>query len=199
MIFSLLCAAPIFAQTVCDKTYNGTQVFAGGLHVPAGKTCTLFGLGSWGGNSEVQGNVTVEGTLLSWGAHITGSVYVNGGNIGIRYSIDNQIPTVIDGDLLITNSNSANPVTKLPTAAPPVVKGNVTVTGNGTDPEKPYFSFFAYGLHVGGSMVVSNNNGPVSLYENVITGNLNCGNSSKPDPAGQGNIAKKKNGVCSAL
>lgn len=75
MIFPLLCAAPIFAQSVttCTSTIMAPTVIAGDLNVPAGTRCTLYGL--MGQIVEAQGNVTMEGTLDSWGAHFSKNIY----------------------------------------------------------------------------------------------------------------------------
>ena len=198
MIFSLLCAAPIFAQTpvtTCTGMIQPT-VITGDLDVPAGKTCTLFST-PYGNIVEVQGNVTVQGTLVSNGTHFLKNVTANGGAISFRYDFGNQIPTIVDGDVLITNSNNFSAITKGTVNAQPQVKGNLTVTGNGTDPDG-WFGFTAFGVVVGGNMAVSNNNAktPIFLYENVVGKNLNCGGNN-PAPTNIGNTAgQHKNGQC---
>jgi hypothetical protein len=197
-IFSLLCAAPIFAQSVttCTGQIMGPTVIAGDLTVPAGARCTLFAV--MGQVVEVQGNVTVEGTLDSWGAHFSKNIFAVGGNVSFRYDASLQKPTIVDGDVLITHSNAFNAISSVIPDMPISIMGNLTVAENGIDPNGN-FSFFAYRLKVGGNFVVSNNGGRrISLYNNTVGKNLNCGGNN-PAPEGTDNAGKHKNGQCSSL
>jgi hypothetical protein len=120
---ALLClvVTPAFAAggtTTCTTGQPLTGVIPNNLHVPAGEFCQL----NW---AEVVGNVTVEGTLLSFSSMYDKNVNVTGaGSITIANGYNDR---PIKGNLNISGSGQSG-------IAPAndgnnVVLGNITVTG----------------------------------------------------------------------
>jgi hypothetical protein len=178
-------AAPAFgaSPTVCTGTIATPTTIPGDLDVPAGKTCWLFGV-------EVQGPVTVEGTLYSSGAKFDMSITVIGGAIQLG-SLGAEA-SVVGGNLTITNSpahsiilcpNSGNMVN--------VISGNLTYAANSG-------MLYVCQASVSGNVTVSNNTGRTDLNNINTTKNLSCG-GNEPAPVGSGNTARQKTGQCASL
>jgi hypothetical protein len=200
ILFSgLLCfvAVPVFAanpnpgggSTTCAGQQL-TGVIASNLDVPAGSFCQL----NW---ADVQGNVTVEGTLLSFSSQFDKNVTVSGaGSITIANGYHDR---PIKGNLNISGSGQSG-------IAPAndgnnVVLGNINVTGlnNGG-------AFFTSQATVGGGVSVNYNFGRVDLSYLTISKNLDCNNNS-PAPVswsidhgyGSSITAAGKTGQCAGL
>jgi hypothetical protein len=167
----LLCAAllclvvtPAFAAggtTTCTGQLTG--VIPNNLDVPAGAVCQL----NW---AEVVGNVTVEGTLLSFSSMYDKNINVSGaGSISI---INGYSDRPIKGNLNISGSGQSG---IYPGNTGNVVLGNITVTGlnNGG-------TFYVGQATVNGAVTVNYNFGRVDLSGLTISKNLDCTNN---DPA----------------
>jgi hypothetical protein len=190
-------AVPIFAGTTKCTGQVKDQTISGSLDVPAGATCTLTG-------DVVTGNVTVEGTLFSYGTKFDGNVTVTGGVITIGNG--NGASSALTGNLTITGSSGNNQI-GCPNFSN-IINGNVSFTGNSGN-------FYVCSAQVGGSVTVSNNTRINNDYSGwwtadlnymTVTKNLSCsGNSPAPTSSsltGSTNstiIASQKLGDCAGL
>ena len=99
-------------STSCTTDMGG-QPFTTNLDVPAGATCRLSG-------GSVSGNVSVEGTLFTFGYSFSQNVTVTGGSFcNVNY------PLHITGNLAITGSSG-------PSNGPCEQNGNFAVYGDGS-------------------------------------------------------------------
>jgi hypothetical protein len=120
LFLALASAAPAFAgTTTCHTGDVLPAVISANLDVPAGETCRL----EW---REVTGNVTVEGTLLSFSTKFDKNVTVTGGIINIMNGWGATTPLV--GNLTITGSAGNSSIGCANTTN--VIYGNLTYTGN---------------------------------------------------------------------
>ena len=181
-VLALFCisAIPVFGQGSSTCIGDTVTTVTSNLDVPAGATCRLFGV-------EVHGNVTVEGTLVSFSAKFDKNVSVIGGTIAIVNG--NGEDSALLGNLTITGStlpggifcpNSTN-----------VIGGNLTVAGNSG-------GFYVCSANVGGNVTVSSNTGRIDLNGIHAGKNLSC-DGNDPAPIGTGNQATHKNGQCAGL
>src|SRR5262249_9789012 len=138
-VLALASAAPAVAATTTCTTHMQDMVIAGSLDVPAGATCTLVG-------DVVTGNVTVEGTLLSYGTRFDKNVTVTGGVITIGNG--NGATSALAGNLTITGSSAMNYI-GCPNKSN-IIQGNLTFTGNSG-------RLYVCSASVGGSVTVSDN------------------------------------------
>ena len=167
---ALLClaAVPAFAapgatgSTTCVDRIDGGTV-PNNLYVPAGATCTL----SW---SEVVGNATVDGTLISFDSKFDRNITVTG-TISLINGYDFR-PIV--GNLSIINSAGQSGIYCPNTAN--VINGSITVTGLHDGG-----SFYICSAQVGGGVTLANNLGRIDIsYMNIGKG-LDCyGNDPAP-------------------
>jgi hypothetical protein len=181
-----LAAAPAFAagSTKC----TGSQLPAyipGSLDIPAGQVCNLYG-------QEVAGNVTVEGTLNSYGTRFDGNVTVTGGVIVI--SNGNGQAAGLMGNLTITGS-AGNSQIGCPNISN-VIGGNLTYTGNSGN-------LYVCQAYVGGTVNVNNNirinndySGPYSADLENITAAKNISCSGNTLVQGGGLVAPQVTGDC---
>jgi hypothetical protein len=158
--FIILAATAIAAQAVpsiasaatgnidcTDGSLSGTTVNAN-VTVPAGATCSFWG--------TINGNVTVNGTMLMSGGEVTGNVNVPQGGLfqGFNYGV------TIDKNLTITNPAADSPIggsngfygNQYGTTN--LVKGNVNFTLN-SGVYAPYrwpSLYFGGGTRVGGTI-----------------------------------------------
>jgi hypothetical protein len=111
-------AAPATGSTTCTDNSLASKTITSNVTVPAGARCDL----SW---ADVQGNVTVNGTLVTYGiTHFAKNVQVNAGG---SFAAANWGVT-IDGNLSITDpaANSGNGFWG--DYSPNLVKGNLNYT-----------------------------------------------------------------------
>jgi len=188
----LLCslAAPVFAAggtTTCTGPLQGVTI-PNNLYVPAGATCTL----NW---VEVIGNVTVDGSLVSFDGKFDSNVTVTG-TISLINGYDYR---KIQGNLTISNSSGQSGIYCPNTSN--VINGNITVTGlnNGG-------SFYICSATVGGGVSLTDNAGTIDISFMTIGKNLSCsGNDPAPTSwalVNQNNAqitAQQKTGQCSAF
>ncbi len=191
---ALVSSAPALAASTSCTTLVQDTVIAANLDVPAGATCTLIG-------DVVTGNVTVEGTLLSYGTRFDKNVTVTGGVITIGNG--NGATSALAGNLTITGSPSMNYI-GCPNKSN-IIQGNVTFIGNSG-------RLYVCQATVAGNVTVSDNirinndwQGPQVADLNYMTigKNLSCsGNLQSDGPAavtGTGNTATKKLGQCAGF
>ena len=192
---ALLClvVAPAFAaggNTECTSQLASVTIQTN-LHVPAGAVCQL----NW---VEVVGNVSVEGTLLSFSSMYDKNVNVSGaGSISI---INGYSDRPIKGNLTISGSGQSG---IYPGNTGNVVLGNITVTGlnNGG-------TFYIGEATVNGAVTLYYNFGRLDLSYLTIGKTLDCANNN-PAPTSwslsngplQSTItaANGKTGQCAAL
>jgi hypothetical protein len=186
ILFSLLALAPVFAgTTTCIGLRDYTMTVTDNLDVPAGGVCTLAG-------TEVFGNVTVEGTLISYSAHFRKNVTVTGNGI-IQIYNGTGANSAIEGNLNISSTggswNTMYNAIYCPNASN-IIRGNLSVTNSST----PFFSCSAA---VDGAANFTGNTGGLALY-GIWTGKgLNC-QANNPAPGGTGNSGIKQN-QCAGL
>ena len=194
LVFALLAvaAAPVFAAPPATPTCTGnlaSQVISTNLDVPAGATCQL----NW---VEVVGNVTVEGSLISFSSRFDKNVTVTGGSIQIVNGFGDASKLV--GNLTITGS-AANSNIFCPNTTN-VIGGNLSFTGNSG-------RLYVCQASVGGNVTVSDNirnntdfSGPQAAdLTNITTPkNMYC-DGNVPYITGSGNTAVQKTGQCSGL
>jgi hypothetical protein len=189
-------AAPMFAAggiTTCTAKMPDGVLIQNNLHVPAGASCQL----NW---AEVMGNVTVEGTLISFSSQYDKNIDVTGaGAISIANGYSAR---PIKGNLKISGSGQSGiyPAND----GNNVVLGNIIVTGlnNGG-------SFSISQATVGGVVEVNYNSGRVDLSYMTIGKNLDCSNNepaptswslySDYGPHQSSNTATQKTGQCAGL
>jgi hypothetical protein len=180
LMFSLL-AAPIFASDItCTGNMGGP--INGNLDVPAGATCVLH----W---ADVSGNVTVEGTLISWTSHYQKQVIVTG-VVGFLNGWSNN--SAIEGNLILTATGAqASGFWPALPGQTNIVRGNLIITGS-TAP------VYLGGVVVGGNVNIDDNTGRVDVGGVIAGKNLNCDGNANLNNSG-GNTAKQKTGQCSAF
>ena len=178
--------------TTCTETMSG--LITDDLNVPAGAVCRLLG-------SEVAGNVTVQGSLFSYGTRFDKNVDVHGGVIVI--SNGNGMGSALFGNLTINGSSGNNQI-----GCPNISNeflGNISFTGStGT--------FNVCPANVKGNVIINNNtrvnldySGPyVADLNNIVSGkNITCeANASSNGDApikGSNDAAKQKLGQCAGL
>ena len=178
-------AAPAFAAGSIKCTSQLPGYIAGNLDVPAGQVCNLYG-------QEVAGNVTVEGTLNSYGTRFDGNATVTGGVIVI--SNGNGPAAGLMGNLTITGS-AGNSQIGCPNISN-YIGGNITYTGNSGNLD-------VCQANVGGTVNVNGNtrinndySGPYSAdLENIIAGkSISCSGNTLVQ--GGGLIAPQVTGDC---
>jgi hypothetical protein len=193
MLFAvLLClvAVPMFAANPgggnmeCNNITLSSTTVASNLHVPAGAVCTMYWV-------EVQGNVTVEGTLISFSSKFDMNVTVTG---AVSF-INNYQKPLIGKNLSITNSSGQSGIYS--SDSYPVINGNVSISG--LQPGG-WFTFSAGSTTVNGGISVTNNLAPVHINDTTIGKSLDC-SGNNPAPTGNGNVVATggKTGQCSAL
>jgi len=191
---ALASSAPAVAAPTTCTGYVQDMTIAANLDVPAGATCTLVG-------SVVNGNVTVEGTMLSYGTRFDKNVTVTGGVITIANG--NGLTSALAGNLTITGSTAMNYI-GCPNKSN-IIQGNLTFTGNSG-------RLYVCEATVQGSVTVNDNlrvnidwQGATAADLNRMTvgKNLTCsGNlqSGGPVPvSGGNNTATNKLGQCAGL
>jgi hypothetical protein len=142
---------PVFAAvTECTGPQSNSAVFTTKLDVPVGYTCTLYG-------GEVQGNVTVEGSLVSFSTLYDKNVSVLGGSIEIVNG--NGTGSQITGNLTIIGSASSG--IYCPNSSN-IIGGDLTVLNS---------SFYVCSATVNGDVVLSDNTGSSQI--NNLTGGAN--------------------------
>jgi hypothetical protein len=186
ILFSLLALAPAFAgTTTCFGLRDYTMPVMDNLDVPAGKVCTLAG-------TEVFGNVTVEGTLISYSTHFRKNVTVTGNGI-IQIFNGNGAASAIEGNLNISSTGGSWSTLYNAIYCPNIsniIRGNLNVTDSST----PFFSCSAA---VDGAANFTGNTGGLALYGIGSGKGLNC-SENVPAPTG-GNNSGIKNGQCAGL
>lgn len=190
----LICLSlPMFAANPgggsieCTGIYTGPNPIASNLHVPAGATCQL----NW---IDVQGNVTVDGNLISTSSKFDMNVTVTG---TIVFQNNYQTP-LIGKNLTISNSSGQSGIYGDTT----VINGNVSISGL-----QPGGSFtFSSNTTVEGGVSVTNNLGAVNVSYVKIGKNLDC-SGNNPAPVswsidhgyGKTVTATEKTGQCAAF
>jgi hypothetical protein len=203
----VLYSSDAFGATMsCTGPFSGT--FLGNVTVPSGSVCNLQGalVGNVavlpGGALIVGGGTTINGNLSASNAGTasgnpfgTGteafSVIVCNSKVTGKTAISGSASQVLLGGTSSTgggcggNSFGSN-------VSPQSNKGRVTLSENGGSCAAPGGT-----CGIGGNaLVTSNTPGPVTVTNNVITGNLSC--FSNANVTSSGNTATTKNGQCPA-
>ena len=166
------------AQT-CDVTYNGT--FNGNLTISRGVTCVS--------NGTITGNLTQEGGgLFVRGATIAGNLRINSGIFSIGAG------TTIKGNLQIQNIPAGSTGAQICGAT---VNGNLMLQNNEIAVALGTPSTSCAGDIIRGNLLIASNSAPIGVFNNSVSGNLQCQNNSAI--TGSGNIAAKKQGQCSSF
>ncbi len=187
----------------------------GNLTISTGQSMTFS-------QDTVTGNVKVDGgtLFLSNGARINGNIQVSSGNVSIANSTVNGnvqfngggsfaigAGAAIGGNLQIQNlPASANQLTVCGAS----VGGNVEFHNSDVPVAFGLMPTFlvpatipptaltpACGNRVGGNLQIHNNSAPVQVFNNVVTGNLQCEQNSTI--TGGANTARQKQDECSAF
>lgn len=190
---------------------NGNTTLSGGTLVLRNATLSgnLQGQGSveLSANARVTGNVILSGGQLSLtgGATVGGQVALTGGvvfsaeggSIGKAVAIDGggafSISTAIGGNLTVQNVAASSGPSRICGTS---VNGNLGLSNNGTNVDVGAPGSCP-GNIVGGQFQVQLNTGSLKVYNNNISGNLQC--SGNTLIVGAGNTAKNKQGQCAAF
>jgi hypothetical protein len=192
ILFSLLAVAPVFAATCHDGDHVKANL-AESLDVPFGVWCQVEP------GTTIGGNLTVEGSLVLIGAHVTGNVIATGGVLNIQMN-DPAHLAVIDGSVIALNSfvmlngfrvNGSVQATN--SIAFILYNGSV---GNAVNASESTGRVDVQGVVVANNAIFSDNS-VLNLVGNKIGKNLNCGGNGAV--SGSGNTGQHLNGQCSSL
>jgi hypothetical protein len=137
-------AAPATGSTTCTDSSNlQGQTINSNVTIPAGATCNL----SW---SDIKGNVTVNGRLVTYGiTHFEKNISVNGGSFAAA-----NWGVTIDGNLSFLNPAVYSYNGFWGDYSPNVVKGNLSYT---ITSDTVYPDYQSPLLYFGGGVTVNGN------------------------------------------
>ena len=144
LVGAVAASAPALAATgTTSCTTDVTQsVITTNLTVPAGATCRLFG-------TEVTGNVTVQGTLVAFGATFDKNVSVTGGSFtGVNWGV------TVKGNLSFVDPATYSYNGFFGNYSPNLVKGNLSYV---IDSSTAYPCYQSPLLYFGGGTRVNGN------------------------------------------
>jgi hypothetical protein len=183
----------------CNGVYNGT--FKGNLTVSAGQTCTFVGGGVTGSIVETGGKLVLNGAAVGGNLSISGGTFAIGPQTVIKGNVslqeigsgtvqDTLCGSSIGGNLVVYENKSPILIGSSAGCAGNLISGSLSVSQNAA-PTTMYYNT------VGGSLVDQQNSRPTQVYFNHISGFLTC--QSNTSITGGGNTATKKLGQCSAF
>ena len=171
------------SPTKCTGTL-GSVTISGDLLVPAGEFCSLLR------GTTVTGNVTVQGSLF------TERAYVSGNLIGDHADSISLTGSVVGGNLL-ADDTTGGPNTLCDSA----INGNVTIqqSSSGSDWEIGRGAVCEVGVTVGQNLTFQNNLGHGDITDNHIAGNLDCHNNTLAPSGFLNTVGGNTEGQCTGF
>jgi hypothetical protein len=169
-------------SVAAGQTYTFTNGTISGSVIMSGGTLVLM-------NSQIAGNLQFSGgRAVLTGARVAGNVQLNGGG-----TVSIGASTVISGNLQFVSVPAGSP----DMVCGATVIGNLQVQGGGASVEVGSTSPACPGNVVQGNLQLIGNTGPIQVFSNTVSGNLQCFENSSI--TGGANRAPQKQGQCSSF
>ncbi len=200
VLYTVVTGAAPASGTKCNGVYYGT--FKGNITVVNGQSCRFVGGGVTGSITDLGGNLAISNATVGGNVSIAGGTYSIGpsttikGNLTILATtgaaVQNQVcGTSIAGGLTFSLNAAAVEIGSSSAACPGnIIAGNLVVDGN-------LAATVIYNNTVGGGLLDQLNFRPTQVFDNHVTGILNC--TADSSITGGGNTATKKQGQCATF